>query len=49
MPHISDFGGNVKTEYGHILRTVYPNTGFVPQFAFENFRRTLSGNPCPAS
>ena len=48
MPHISDFGGNVNTEYGHILRTVYPNTGFEPQFAFENFRRTLKGNPCPA-
>jgi hypothetical protein len=48
MPHQNDFGGSVKTEYGHLLRTVYPNTGFKPQFLFENFRRTLPGNPCPA-
>jgi hypothetical protein len=49
MPHRNDFGGNVTTEYGHLLRTVYPNAGFTPQFLFENFRRNLSGNPCPAS
>ena len=48
MPHQNAFGGNVKTEYGHLLRTVYPNTGFEPIRLFENFRRTLRNNPCPA-
>ncbi len=48
MPHQNAFGGSVKTEYGHLLRTVYPNTGFTPIRLFENFRRNLGGNPCPA-
>jgi hypothetical protein len=48
MPHENDFGGTAATAFGHLLRTVYPNTGFTPIRLFENFRRTLSHNPCPA-
>jgi hypothetical protein len=48
MPHRNDFGGNVTSEYGHLLQTVYPGTGFTPIRLFENFRRNLAGNPCPA-
>ena len=46
LPHRNTFGGSVQTEYGHLLRTVYPDTGFKPLFLFENFRRNLAGNPC---
>ncbi len=48
MPHRRDFGGNVTTEYGHLFPMIFPDTGFQPVRAFENFRRTLQGNPCPA-
>jgi hypothetical protein len=48
MPHRNAFGGNVKTEYGHLLQVVYPNTGFKTLRLFEDFRRNLAGNPCPA-
>jgi hypothetical protein len=48
MPHENDFGGTAATAFGHLLRTVYPNTGFTPIRLFENFRRTLSHNSCPA-
>ena len=48
MPHKRDFGGNVKTEYGHLFRMIFPGAGFQPEVRFENFRRTLRSNPCPA-
>ena len=48
MPHRRDFGGSVTTEYGHLFPMIFPDTGFKPVGAFENFRRTLRGNPCPA-
>ena len=36
MPHQNDFGGSVRTEYGHLLRTVYPNTGVKPLFLLRD-------------
>ena len=48
MPHQNAFGGSVKTEYGHLLKTVYPEAGFTTLSLFNNFRRNLGGNPCPA-
>jgi hypothetical protein len=45
MPHENDFGGTAATAFAHLLRTVYPNTGFTPIRLFENFRRTLPHNP----
>jgi hypothetical protein len=48
LPHKRDFGGNVKTESGHLFRMIFPGAGFQPEVRFENFRRTLRSNPCPA-
>ena len=48
MPHRNDFGGSVETEYGHLFPMIFPGAGFKPELRFENFRRTLRGNPCPA-
>jgi len=48
LPHLNNFGGSVKTEYGHIAGAFYPGAGFEPIRKFDNFRRNLPGNPCPA-
>jgi hypothetical protein len=42
------FGGNSTTEFGPLLLSVYPGNGFVPLFRYNNFRRILGSNPCPA-
>ena len=47
LPHINNFGGSAKTEYGSLLKTIYPSAGFQPIVRYENFRRTLQENPCP--
>ena len=42
------FGGNSTTEFGDLLLSNYPGAGFVPVFRYNNFRRILNSNPCPA-
>jgi hypothetical protein len=50
----NDFGGTSKTEYGPLLRTLYPGPGsnpgphFRPLFLINNYRRNLNQNPCPS-
>jgi hypothetical protein len=44
----NDFGGTSTSEYGPLLKTLYPGVGFQPIYRFNNFRRNLGGNPCPA-
>ncbi len=46
---INDFGGSSKTEYGSLLKIVYPNTGFKTLKTFEDFNSGPMNNPCPAS
>jgi hypothetical protein len=42
------FGGSSAAEYGGLLLLAYPTpTG--PSLRYNNFRRVLSSNPCPAS
>lgn len=41
------FGGNSTAEYGSILQLAYPGVRG-PFFAYTNFRRVLSHNPCEA-
>ena len=43
------FGGNSTAEYGDLLLSNYPNTGFVPRFRYNNFRQVLNTNPCAAN
>jgi hypothetical protein len=43
------FGGSSTTEYGGLLNSPYPNTGFTITERYNNFRNILSNNPCPAS
>ena len=42
------FGGNSTAEFGPLLHSVYPGNGFMPLFRYNNFRRILNSNPCPA-
>ena len=42
------FGGNSTAEYGPLLQSVYPGAGGQPVFRYNNFRRVLGSNPCPA-
>jgi hypothetical protein len=43
------FGGNSATEYGTgLLALFYPAANGGPQYIYEDFRRILSTNPCPA-
>jgi hypothetical protein len=42
------FGGNSVTEYGPILKTLYPGVGNTPVYKFNNFHQTLNNNPCPS-
>jgi hypothetical protein len=41
------FGGNSTAEFGQLLLSNYPGNNFTPVFRYNNFRRILSGNPCP--
>ena len=43
------FGGNSAAEYGPLLKSTYPDVGGQPVFRFNNFRRVLDKNPCPAA
>jgi hypothetical protein len=44
----NDFGGSSTTEYGPLLKTVYPTTGFTTEELFNNFNSGNMRNPCPA-
>jgi hypothetical protein len=44
---LDDFGGSSKTEYARLLNVPYPVPGGI-DFRFNNFRRILGRNPCPA-
>ncbi|MGB2953848.1 MAG: hypothetical protein WBB74_10745 [Gaiellaceae bacterium] len=41
------FGGTSTTEFGPLLASDYPNTGFTITERYNNFRNILSTNPCP--
>jgi hypothetical protein len=43
-----DFGGSSHDEYGDLLVLTYPGTNGLPSTRYNNFRRVLSNNPCPA-
>jgi hypothetical protein len=42
------FGGSSTTEFGGLLRTVYPEAGFTTQTLINNFNSGDRSNPCPA-
>jgi hypothetical protein len=41
------FGGSSTTEFGGLLRTVYPEAGFTTQTLINNFNSGDMSNPCP--
>jgi hypothetical protein len=43
----NDFGGSSTTEFGPLLQTLFPGTGFTPRLAFDNFNSGDMPNPCP--
>jgi hypothetical protein len=43
----NDFGGSSTAEFGQLLKAVYPNTGFKPEFKIDNFNSGDMPNPCP--
>jgi hypothetical protein len=43
------FGGTSTAEYGPLLSSTYPGPGLTPTNHYNNFRRILDRNPCPAS
>jgi hypothetical protein len=46
---VQDFGGRAHAEYGGLLKLTYPGgTGGLPSVRYNNFRRVLPDNPCPA-
>lgn len=47
---VQDFGGSAHAEYGGLLASTYPGgPGGLPTVRYNNFRRILSENPCPAA
>jgi hypothetical protein len=44
----NDFGGSSTSEYGHLLKVVFPNTGFKPVVIINLFNSGNMANPCPA-
>ena len=50
LPHTANtFGGTSAAEYGSLLQTVYSGgPGGLPTTRYNNFRRVLDENPCPA-
>jgi hypothetical protein len=44
---INTFGGTSTTEFGPLLASAYPAVGG-PSFRYNNFRKVLNSNPCPA-
>ena len=48
IPHTTNnFGGSSTTEYGPLLKTVYPTTGFKTETLIDNFNSGDMPNPCP--
>ncbi len=46
---VLDFGGSAHAEYGGLLKLTYPGgPGGLPTVRYNNFRRVLPENPCPA-
>jgi hypothetical protein len=43
----NDFGGSSTTEFGPLLRTVYPAAGFTTVTLIDNFNSGNLRNPCP--
>jgi hypothetical protein len=43
----NDFGGSSTTEFGPLLKTVFPTTGFKTEELFDNFNSGNMPNPCP--
>jgi len=41
------FGGSSTTEFGPLLKTVYPVAGFTTVERFNNFNSGDLANPCP--
>ena len=49
IPHTTNnFGGSSTTEYGSLLKTVYPAPGFTIRTTINNFNSGDMANPCPA-
>jgi hypothetical protein len=46
---INNFGGSSTSEYGPLLKTVYPRPGFTTASLFNNFNSGDRRNPCPVS
>ncbi len=46
---INKFGGTSTTEYGPLLKTVYPTAGFTTTELFNNFNSGDMHNPCRVS
>jgi hypothetical protein len=46
---INNFGGSSSSEFGPLLRTVYPSPGFTTVHRFNNFNSGAIRNPCPVS
>jgi len=44
---INDFGGSSTAEYGPLLLTIYPTTGFTTLSRYNNFNSGDLRNPCP--
>jgi hypothetical protein len=42
----NDFGGSSTTEFGPLLKTVYPTTGFKTEVLIDNFNSGNLPNPC---
>jgi hypothetical protein len=45
---VNDFGGSSTTEYGPLLRVIYPVAGFTTVNQFTVFNSRNMRNPCPA-
>ena len=43
------FGGNSVEEYGSLLELAYAGANNQPSLRYNNFRRVLTSNPCPAA
>jgi hypothetical protein len=43
-----DFGGTSVAEYGPLLSVLYAGSNGQPSFRYNDFRRVLDTNPCPA-
>jgi hypothetical protein len=49
LPAITqNFGGTSSAEYGPLLLLTYPGTNGAPSYRYNDFRRILPFNPCPA-